>query len=54
MEPISDPVAYETWFRAKVREALADPRLPVPHQQVMDEMQALIDKKRRARAWPPA
>lgn len=36
-------------FRAKVREALADTRPAVPHQQVMDEAQALIDRKRRAR-----
>ncbi|WZB69095.1 type II toxin-antitoxin system RelB/DinJ family antitoxin [Achromobacter xylosoxidans] len=44
-----DPEAYDAWFRAKVQEALADTRAPVPHQQVMDEAQALIDRKRRAR-----
>ena len=46
----SDPEAYDRWFRAKVGEALADTRPPVPHQQVMDEAQALIDRKSRAEA----
>jgi DNA-damage-inducible protein J len=46
----ADPVAYDAWFRAKVHEALADTRPAVPHQQVMDEAQALIDRKRRARS----
>jgi len=45
----TDPEVYEQWFRGKVHEALADPRPGVPHQQVMDEAQALIDRKRRAR-----
>ena len=36
------------WFRAKVQEALDDPRPPVPHAQVMKEVQTLIDEKRRA------
>ncbi len=39
---------YDDWFRAKVREALADTQPGVPHRQVMDEVQALIDRKRRA------
>lgn len=46
----ADPEAYDTWFRAKVQEALDDKRPSVPHQQVMDEAQTLIDRKRRARA----
>jgi DNA-damage-inducible protein J len=45
----TDPEAYDAWFRAKIREALDDERPPVPHQHVMDEAQALIDGKRRAR-----
>ncbi|WP_034998788.1 type II toxin-antitoxin system RelB family antitoxin [Beijerinckia mobilis] len=44
------PEAYDTWFRAKVHKALTDTRPAVPHQQVMDEMQALIDRKRSARS----
>jgi len=46
----SDPDAYDTWFRAKVREAMDDPRPSVSHQSVMDDAQAIIDRKRRARA----
>lgn len=44
----TDPAAYDTWFRAKVQEALADPRPATPHAQVMQEARALIDGKRRA------
>lgn len=47
---IADPEAYDSWFRAKVQEALNDTRPTVPHHQVMDEAQALIDSKRRARS----
>lgn len=46
----SDPDAYDAWFRAKVQEALDDPRPAVPHAQVMQEAQALIDAKRRAQS----
>lgn len=46
----ADPEAYEAWFRSMVQKSLDDPRPPVPHQQVMDEAQALIDSKRRPRA----
>jgi DNA-damage-inducible protein J len=45
-----DPDAYDAWFRAKVQEAIADTRPPIRHDQVMNEAQALIDKKRRARS----
>ena len=44
----ADPDAYDTWFRAKVREALDDPRPPVPHAQAMQDIQAVLDAKRRA------
>ncbi|MFY4257650.1 type II toxin-antitoxin system RelB/DinJ family antitoxin [Achromobacter xylosoxidans] len=46
----TDAQAHDAWFRAKVQEALADTGPAVPHQQVMDEAQALIDRKRRARS----
>ena len=46
----ADPDAYDAWFRAKVQESLEDPRPPASHAQVMDQAQALIDPKRRARA----
>ena len=44
----TDPDAYDAWFRAKVQEALTDPRPATPHDQVMREARALIDEKRRA------
>lgn len=43
-----DPDAYDAWFRAKVQEALADPRPATPHDQVMQAARARIDRKRRA------
>ncbi|MCU5786165.1 type II toxin-antitoxin system RelB family antitoxin [Alloalcanivorax marinus] len=43
-----DPAAHDTWFREKVLEALADTRPGVPHDQAMADVQALIDRKRRA------
>ncbi|MEX2616936.1 MAG: type II toxin-antitoxin system RelB/DinJ family antitoxin [Alphaproteobacteria bacterium] len=46
----ADPEAYDVWFRAKVHEALADTGPAVPHRQVMDDVQARIDRKRRGRA----
>jgi len=45
----ADPDAYDAWFRAKVREALDDPRPSVPHAQAMQDVQDAIDRKRRAR-----
>ncbi|AFK55996.1 type II toxin-antitoxin system RelB/DinJ family antitoxin [Tistrella mobilis] len=46
----ANPEAYDAWFRAKVLEALDDDRPAVSHDRVMDEAQALIDRKRRARS----
>lgn len=44
----SDPDAYDAWFRAKVREAMDDTGSTLTHEQVMDDAQALIDRKSRA------
>ena len=44
----ADPDAYDAWFRAKVQEALTDPRAAIPHDQVMQDARQLIDRKRRA------
>ncbi len=41
----ADPEAHGAWFRDKVKEALADTSPTIPHQQVMEEAQAAIDKK---------
>jgi hypothetical protein len=42
--------AHTDWVREKVAESLADPRPNIPHRQVMDEVQALIDSKRKQHA----
>jgi DNA-damage-inducible protein J len=42
-----NPETHDAWFRDKVKEALADTQASVSHRQVMDEAQALIDRKRR-------
>ncbi|SEO06619.1 DNA-damage-inducible protein J [Gemmobacter aquatilis] len=43
----ANPDAYDSWFRAKVQEALADPTPATPHDQVMSEARALIAGKHR-------
>ena len=47
---IVDSDAYDAWFRAKVRDALDDSRPRVSHKRAMEDAQALIDRKRRARS----
>ncbi|KAE9650220.1 antitoxin [Pseudomonas sp. PB105] len=41
--------SYERWFRAKVQASIDDPRPSIPHDQVMAEMRALIESKRKER-----
>jgi DNA-damage-inducible protein J len=41
----SDPVSYDSWFRAKVKEAMEDTRQRIPHAQVMAEMRDLLRRK---------
>ena len=41
----ADADAYDAWFRAKVQEALDDPRPAVSHIQAMQTAQAIIDEK---------
>ena len=43
----SDPAAYDTWFRAKVQQAIDDPRPSVAHADAMTKVQAAIDHSRR-------
>lgn len=43
---VADNASYDAWFKAKVQEALNDTLPTVPHEQVMDDIQALIDRKR--------
>jgi DNA-damage-inducible protein J len=40
----TDPAAYDAWFRAKVQQALDDPRPAIPH----DEVEAHFAERRRA------
>lgn len=40
------PDAYGAWFKAKVREAMEDTRPSEAHERVMDDVQALIERKR--------
>lgn len=43
----ASPEIHDAWFRAKVKEALASDLPVLSHQQVMNDVQALIDSKRR-------
>jgi DNA-damage-inducible protein J len=45
---VADNPSYDAWFKAKVQEALNDTLPTVPHEQVMGDIQALIDRKRNA------
>lgn len=39
-----DAAAYDAWFRAKVERAMASKEPGIPHDIVMAEMQAIIDR----------
>jgi hypothetical protein len=44
-----DAEAYEKWFREQVEAGLAESdEDDIPHEQVMAEMQAIIDKHKNA------
>ena len=42
----SNPDHYDLWFRGKVMEALEDDSPNLSHEQVMQDVQALIDAKK--------
>jgi hypothetical protein len=42
--------SYDGWFRARVQQALDDPRAAIPHDQAMTKLDELIEQKRRERA----
>jgi DNA-damage-inducible protein J len=48
-ELTKDSAAHDAWFRAKVQEALDDPRPAIPHEKVEAHF-----TKRRAAALPKA
>ena len=37
--------AYDAWFRAKVQASIDDPRPSIAHDQVMDDINAILVKK---------
>jgi len=39
--------AYDSWFRAKVAEAIDDPDPGAPHDEVMARIQTIIDDARK-------
>lgn len=39
--------SYDRWLRAKVQASIDDPRPSIPNEQVMVEMLALMEEKRR-------
>ncbi|MDL5597044.1 antitoxin [Pseudomonas kribbensis] len=39
--------SYDRWLRAKVQASIDDPRPSIPNAQVMAEMSALMEEKRK-------
>lgn len=50
MRRAHEAAEYDKWFRRQVQEALDDDSPGIPHAQVMDEVQKLIDKKKKRHA----
>lgn len=42
--------SYDRWFRERIQRSLDDPRPSIPHDDVMAEMRALIESKKRRHA----
>ena len=40
--------AYDAWLTAKVKQSLADGQPPIPHDEAMAGVRAIIDKKNSA------
>ena len=49
-ETEEDAAAYDIWFRAQVETALKSTKPRIPHDQVVAETQAIIEKHRRAQS----
>ncbi|NIJ08115.1 hypothetical protein FHS31_001725 [Sphingomonas vulcanisoli] len=49
-ENAEQEASYLEWLKAKVAAAVADPRPPVPHDEVMASAQAIIDKVKARQA----
>jgi len=44
VETEEEDAAYTEWLRAKVQEALDDPSPPIPHDEVMAKVEALLKR----------
>lgn len=53
MKAAHEALSHTEWLRQKLAASAADPRPRVPHEQVMAEAQAIIDRKRQAKADDP-
>lgn len=47
-----EETAYLAWLKAKVEKSLACDKPPIPHDQVMAEMQAIIDEAKAKQTAP--
>ena len=49
-ETADEASSYDLWFRAKVKQALEDPRPSLPHDEAMARVEQLLAERRKARA----
>ncbi|WP_019092406.1 MULTISPECIES: type II toxin-antitoxin system RelB family antitoxin [Komagataeibacter] len=50
-ETAKQETEYTAWLQAKIAASLADPRPPIPHDEVMAEMESIIrtaEQRRRS------
>jgi hypothetical protein len=50
MKSAHEAAAYDKWLKAEIQEAIDDTSPLIPHDVVMNEMQVLIDLKRKQHA----
>jgi len=50
VETEEEDAAYTAWLRAKIQEAVDDPTPPVPHDEVMAKMFALVERLKNQRS----
>ena len=48
LAPEEQAASYDRWFRAEVQASLDDPRTSIPHEQVMEEINALMESMRKS------
>ena len=41
---------YTAWLKAKLQASLDDPRPSIPHDEVVAEMRAMLEEKKKSRA----